>query len=96
MHGVAGVRGGWIILFLYTSLAYCQCGLHFRIRNTKLCTFPTLSYIRQVSGGKFSETRDPEISFTVGYSWIGIIELKLRSLPRLMVVGQHLDDEQPR
>jgi hypothetical protein len=49
-----------------------------------------------ISAGKFSETRDPEISFTVGYSWIGIIELKLRSLPSLMVVGQHLDDDQPR
>jgi hypothetical protein len=68
----------------------------FELETRSYAPFPYSLPLGSQVDGKFSETRDPEISFTVGYSWIGIIELKLRSLPSLMVVGQHLDDEQPR
>jgi hypothetical protein len=35
-HGVAGVREGWDILFLYMSLHTCLYGCIFRIKNNEV------------------------------------------------------------
>jgi hypothetical protein len=35
-HGVAGVREGWDVLFLYMSLHTCLYGCIFRIRNNEV------------------------------------------------------------
>jgi hypothetical protein len=46
-HGVAGVREGWDILFLYMSLHACLYGCIFELETTKLCTLFHTLFVRQ-------------------------------------------------